>query len=175
MTLAELADSIQLATVVGAGSRHLWSESYDLRRIPVVDPTPVYPMSVIWRADNPHPVPDQIQRQSMGARLGTLRSDPFLGSGNHQSCWSTEPLSLEAFRRRGRPAPTTAGCSASDHMPSHNDRQIEVRNILCATKTFGDILAGEFDVDTPRDACRAHCAPRRTLVLRRRSGRSAAS
>jgi DNA-binding transcriptional LysR family regulator len=54
--LAEVADSTQLATLVGEGSRYLWPESYDLRRIPVVDPTPVYPLSVIWRADNPHPV-----------------------------------------------------------------------------------------------------------------------
>ncbi|MEV5836676.1 LysR family transcriptional regulator [Nocardia sp. NPDC052112] len=54
--LAELADSTRLATFVGEGSRYLWPESYDLRRIPVVDPTPVYPLSVIWRADNPHPV-----------------------------------------------------------------------------------------------------------------------
>ena len=54
--LAEVADSTQLATFVGEGSRYLWPESYDLRRIPVVNPTPVYPMSVIWRADNPHPV-----------------------------------------------------------------------------------------------------------------------
>jgi len=54
--LAEIADSRQLSTFVGEGSRYLWPESYDLRRIPVVDPTPVYPLSVIWRADNPHPV-----------------------------------------------------------------------------------------------------------------------
>jgi DNA-binding transcriptional LysR family regulator len=54
--LAEIADSTQLANLVGEGSRYLWPESYDLRRIPVVDPTPVYPLSVIWRADNPHPV-----------------------------------------------------------------------------------------------------------------------
>jgi DNA-binding transcriptional LysR family regulator len=54
--LAEIADSTRLATLVGEGSRHLWPDSYDLRRIPVVDPIPVYPLSVIWRADNPHPV-----------------------------------------------------------------------------------------------------------------------
>ncbi|WP_073484656.1 LysR family transcriptional regulator [Streptoalloteichus hindustanus] len=54
--LAEIADSAQLATFVAEGSRYLWPESYDLRRIPVVDPTPVYPLSVIWRADNTHPV-----------------------------------------------------------------------------------------------------------------------
>jgi DNA-binding transcriptional LysR family regulator len=54
--LAEIADSTRLATFAGAGSRYLWPESYDLRRIPVVAPIPVYPLSVIWRADNPHPV-----------------------------------------------------------------------------------------------------------------------
>ncbi|RJO73364.1 LysR family transcriptional regulator [Nocardia panacis] len=54
--LAELAASNQLATLVGAGTSYLWPESYDLRRIPVVDPIPVYPMRVVWRADNPHPV-----------------------------------------------------------------------------------------------------------------------
>lgn len=54
--LAELADSPRLANLVGKGSRYLWPESYDLRRIPIVDPVVVYPLSVIWRADNPHPV-----------------------------------------------------------------------------------------------------------------------
>jgi DNA-binding transcriptional LysR family regulator len=53
--LDEIADSSDLATLVGEGSRYLWPDSYDLRRIPIRDPTPVYPMSLIWRADNPHP------------------------------------------------------------------------------------------------------------------------
>uniref|UniRef100_UPI0006A79BC1 LysR substrate-binding domain-containing protein n=1 Tax=Leucobacter celer TaxID=668625 RepID=UPI0006A79BC1 len=53
--LDELAESAELATFVGEGSRYLWPESYDLRRIPVVDPRPVYPHSIIWRADNEHP------------------------------------------------------------------------------------------------------------------------
>jgi DNA-binding transcriptional LysR family regulator len=54
--LAEIADSTRLANFVGEGSRYLWPESYDLRRIPVVDPVPVYPLRVIWRADNARPV-----------------------------------------------------------------------------------------------------------------------
>jgi DNA-binding transcriptional LysR family regulator len=53
--LAEIADSSDLATLVGEGSRYLWPDGYDLRRIPIRDPTPVYPMSLIWRDDNPHP------------------------------------------------------------------------------------------------------------------------
>jgi DNA-binding transcriptional LysR family regulator len=53
--LAEIADSSDLATLVGERSRYLWPDSYDLRRVPVRDPTPVYPMSLICREDNPHP------------------------------------------------------------------------------------------------------------------------
>ncbi|MDH6710857.1 DNA-binding transcriptional LysR family regulator [Kitasatospora sp. MAA19] len=54
--LTEIARSNRLATFVGEGSRYLWPESYNLCRIPIVDPAPVYPLSVIWRSDNPHPV-----------------------------------------------------------------------------------------------------------------------
>jgi DNA-binding transcriptional LysR family regulator len=53
--LAEIAGSAGLATLVGEGSRYLWPDSYDLRRVPVRDPAPIYPMSLIWRAGNPHP------------------------------------------------------------------------------------------------------------------------
>jgi DNA-binding transcriptional LysR family regulator len=53
--LDEIADSSDLATLVGERSRYLWPDNYDLRRIPIRDPTPVYPMSLIWRDDNPHP------------------------------------------------------------------------------------------------------------------------
>ncbi|MEV0294336.1 LysR family transcriptional regulator [Nocardia sp. NPDC050710] len=72
--LAELADSTQLATFVGEGSRYLWPESYDLRRIPVVEPAPVYPLSVIWRADNPHPVLANFL-EYLHARYKTTSSD----------------------------------------------------------------------------------------------------
>jgi DNA-binding transcriptional LysR family regulator len=54
--LDELAESSELATFVGERSVYLWPDRYDLRRIPVRDPAPIYPMSLIWRADNPHPV-----------------------------------------------------------------------------------------------------------------------
>ncbi|MCK9896473.1 LysR family transcriptional regulator [Frankia sp. AgB32] len=53
--LDALADSATLATLVGAGTRLVWPAQHDLRRIPLRDPTPVYPHSVIWRRDNPHP------------------------------------------------------------------------------------------------------------------------
>ncbi|GAA1842828.1 LysR family transcriptional regulator [Asanoa iriomotensis] len=68
--MAELADSAELATLVGARSRYLWPDSYDLRRIPVRDPMPIYPMSLIWRADNRHPALGRLR-----AYLGSRRAD----------------------------------------------------------------------------------------------------
>ncbi|MBF9067007.1 LysR family transcriptional regulator [Streptacidiphilus fuscans] len=59
--LDEIADSPDLATLVGEGSRYMWPDSYDLRRVPIRDPAPVYPLSVIWRDDNPHPALDRLR------------------------------------------------------------------------------------------------------------------
>jgi DNA-binding transcriptional LysR family regulator len=50
-----IADSSDVASLVGVKPRLAWSEGHDLRRIPVVDPTPVYPHSLIWLRDNAHP------------------------------------------------------------------------------------------------------------------------
>jgi DNA-binding transcriptional LysR family regulator len=50
-----LARSPGIATFVGEQTRVLWPGHYDLRRIPVRDPVPVYPHSLVWRRDNPHP------------------------------------------------------------------------------------------------------------------------
>jgi DNA-binding transcriptional LysR family regulator len=65
--LAEIADSAELATLAGERTRYLWPDSYDLRRIPVRGPAPVYPMSLIWRDDNPHPALGDL-RDYLGAR-----------------------------------------------------------------------------------------------------------
>ena len=45
-----------MATLVGEQTHLLWPDGYDLRRIALRDPVPVYPHSLIWRADNEHPV-----------------------------------------------------------------------------------------------------------------------
>ncbi|WP_327236076.1 LysR family transcriptional regulator [Streptomyces sp. NBC_01317] len=50
-----LADSADVATLVGSRDRYLWPTSHDLRRIPVVDPTLAYPLSLLLRRSNPHP------------------------------------------------------------------------------------------------------------------------
>ncbi|MFH8443242.1 LysR family transcriptional regulator [Streptomyces sp. NPDC018026] len=51
-----LADSASLATLVGRGDRYVWPRNHDLRRIPLHDPTPVYPHVLLFRTGDRHPV-----------------------------------------------------------------------------------------------------------------------
>jgi DNA-binding transcriptional LysR family regulator len=53
--LEAVAGSAVLATFVSDQMRLIWPARYDLRRIAVRNPAPVYPHSLIWRRDNPHP------------------------------------------------------------------------------------------------------------------------
>lgn len=83
--LAEIADSAELATLVGEHSRYLWPDSYDLRRIPVQDPMPVYPMSLIWRDDNPHPALIKLRGYLDSRRTGASDAEmwrPKWGQGS---------------------------------------------------------------------------------------------
>lgn len=66
-----LADSSTLANLAGEHTRYLWPDRYDLRRIPIRDPTPVYPMSLIWRDDNAHPALTKLRDY-----LNSRRTDP---------------------------------------------------------------------------------------------------
>jgi DNA-binding transcriptional LysR family regulator len=73
--LDEIADSADLATLVGERSRYLWPDSYDLRRIPIRNPTPVYPMSLIWRDDNPHPALNEFREHLDSRRADAVDTD----------------------------------------------------------------------------------------------------
>ncbi|MEV7360365.1 LysR family transcriptional regulator [Kitasatospora sp. NPDC091276] len=53
--LDTIADTPALATFMGEHTRLVWPTDHGLRRIPVTDPTPVYPHSLLWHRDNPHP------------------------------------------------------------------------------------------------------------------------
>ncbi|MEV0322804.1 LysR family transcriptional regulator [Streptomyces sp. NPDC050658] len=53
--LDTIADSRTLATFVGEQTRLVWPADHGLRRIAVRDPAPVYPHSLLWHRDNPHP------------------------------------------------------------------------------------------------------------------------
>ena len=50
-----IAGSAELATLVGEQTHLVWPARFDLRRISLRDPLPVYPHSLIWRAGNAHP------------------------------------------------------------------------------------------------------------------------
>lgn len=53
--LETIAGSPELATFVGEQTHLVWPAEYGLRGVAVHDPTPVYPHSLIWCGDNPHP------------------------------------------------------------------------------------------------------------------------
>ncbi|GAA1785527.1 LysR family transcriptional regulator [Actinomadura chokoriensis] len=53
--LDALADSSDVATLVGARDRYIWPANYDLRRIPIVEPTLAYPLHLMLPRTNPHP------------------------------------------------------------------------------------------------------------------------
>ncbi|HET6707424.1 LysR family transcriptional regulator, partial [Amycolatopsis sp.] len=55
VVLDTVAASAEVATLVGAGSRVLWPPGHDLRRVPIEDPVPVDPHSLVWRRGNAHP------------------------------------------------------------------------------------------------------------------------
>ena len=83
--LAEIADSAELATLVGEHSWYLWPDSYDLRRIPVRGPTPVYPMSLIWRGDNSHPALAKLRDYLESRRVAASDTDVWTPTWGQRS------------------------------------------------------------------------------------------
>lgn len=75
-----LADSSTLANLAGEHTRYLWPDRYDLRRVPVRDPTPVYPMSLIWRVDNPHPALAALRDHLVSERVDPGDADIWVPS-----------------------------------------------------------------------------------------------
>lgn len=75
--LDEIAASTTRVTFIGETDRYVWPASHDLRRIAVVDPIPVYPLSAVWREDNPHP--------ALGPFLDYLREAH--ASQDHRAEW----------------------------------------------------------------------------------------
>ncbi len=71
--LESLATAADLATIVGAGDRYLWPSHYGLRRIPLRDPTPVYPHCLVWSAANAHPGLGELRTWLAAARTARPR------------------------------------------------------------------------------------------------------
>jgi DNA-binding transcriptional LysR family regulator len=77
--LDTIADTPALATFMGEQTRLVWPVDHGLRRIPVTDPTPVYPHSLLWRRDNPHPA------------LATLRAHLAAAAAGHDAAGTWAP------------------------------------------------------------------------------------
>ena len=97
--LDTIAGSPALATLVGEDTRLVWPADHDLRRIALRDPTPVYPHSLIWRGDNPHP-----SLTGLRTYLGAARSE----HGDAGS-WTPGWASRDGRRAYGDPGPPSAG------------------------------------------------------------------
>ena len=80
-----VAASPAVATLVGEQIHLLWPDGYDLRRIALHHPTPVYPHSLIWRRDNPHPALAALRRY-----LRSLRPAPR-DPGTWTPTWAQHP------------------------------------------------------------------------------------
>jgi hypothetical protein len=77
--LDTIADTPALATFMGGHTRLVWPAGHGLRRIPVTDPTPVYPHSLLWHRDHAHPA------------LATLRAHLAAAAGGHDAAGTWRP------------------------------------------------------------------------------------
>jgi DNA-binding transcriptional LysR family regulator len=94
-----IASSPALATLVGEQTRLVWPDRYDLRRIAITDPTPVYPHSLLWRRDNAHPALAALRAHLSPARRGPGDPDTWAPP------WADHS------------APARPALSGSDHTP----------------------------------------------------------
>ncbi|MZD06760.1 LysR family transcriptional regulator [Streptomyces sp. SID5785] len=53
--LRTVADAPDVATLMGTRTPLVRPAGIELRTVPVVRPTPLYPLALMWRDDNPHP------------------------------------------------------------------------------------------------------------------------
>ncbi|MET2717251.1 LysR family transcriptional regulator [Streptomyces harbinensis] len=78
-----LAESGDVATLVGARDRYVWPEHQDLRRIPIASPSLAYPVSLILPSTNPHP--------ELHGVLAHFASLPRLPEDTWVPSWATRP------------------------------------------------------------------------------------
>lgn len=95
-----LADSDDVATLVGSRDRYVWPTGHDLRRIPIAGPTLAYPLSLLLPRENPHPGLRAVVNHF--ANLAPLPEDTWLPS------WATD--------RPGRPRRPTGRSRPPAHL-----------------------------------------------------------
>ncbi len=98
--LEVIAGSPSLATFVSEQMRLVWPAHYDLRRIAVRDPVPVYPHSLIWRRGNPHPALAALRGYPAATRPAhpnpATRTSPWTPPGTPP--WAQTPAATRALR-----------------------------------------------------------------------------
>lgn len=83
--LDTIADSRSLATFVGERTHLVWPADHGLRRIALRDPTPVYPHSLVWHRDNPHPALTTLRAHLRSGPHSRPHSGPHSSSGADHS------------------------------------------------------------------------------------------
>ncbi|GAB2602086.1 LysR family transcriptional regulator [Paractinoplanes abujensis] len=102
--LDTVADTPALATFIGAQTRLVWPAGHDLRRIPVTDPAPVYPHSLLWQRDNAHPALTAFRRHLADATTSHDRPATWKPS------WAiSAPRPRRPRGRAGGPSPAPSG------------------------------------------------------------------
>ncbi|MFI9592790.1 LysR family transcriptional regulator [Nonomuraea sp. NPDC052265] len=92
--LDTVADTPALATFMGDRTRLVWPAGHGLRRVPVTDPVPVYPHSLLWHRDNPHPA------------LATLRAHLAATAAGRRAAGTWVPAWARAGDGRGPVQPS---------------------------------------------------------------------
>jgi DNA-binding transcriptional LysR family regulator len=88
-----IADSTDVVSFVPEQGQILWPDGHDLRRILIRDPALMYPASLIWRHDNPHPALAALRQHLTAIR-------PVLPDG---PCWLPAWSSVRSATSRGAP------------------------------------------------------------------------
>jgi DNA-binding transcriptional LysR family regulator len=87
--LDALAGSGSLATLVGDRTRLVWPVDHGLRRIALRDPEPVYPHSLLWHRDNPHPALAALRDHlAAGSAASTASTASPGGAGSWTPAWA---------------------------------------------------------------------------------------
>lgn len=76
-----IADSPSVSTFLGDRTRFVWPADYGLRRLPLRDPTPAYPHSLVWHHANQHPA-----LAALRTHLGTATKSP----GSWTPSWAAD-------------------------------------------------------------------------------------
>ncbi len=116
--LDTVADTPALATFMGEHTRLVWPAGHGLRRIPVTDPTPVYPHSLLWHRHNPPPRPDHPPHPPHDDNTG-----PGYGGNLDAALGDTvaEPAGVKRGARRkarGLPGPSTEDRPEVEKIPA---------------------------------------------------------